>query len=251
MIHDWPGYPANLAACALFLDVDGTLVSICAHPDDVAVDAELAKLVVDLEDRLQGALALISGRSLASLDALFAPRELTVAGSHGTEIRRKGQSVEKPVKAGDALAAVLDEAERFTATNPGLLLERKAAGLTLHYRARPELADAVTSFVETKVAQLGDEFSAQDGKMVVEIVARHHDKGSAVATLMAAAPFANKVPVFIGDDTTDEAGFQAVNREGGLSIRVGVPPAHETAAQFWLADVPTVRHWLAQWLKSV
>ena len=234
--------PADLgaAAPALFLDVDGTLVDIEDHPGDVRADAALIALLVDLAERLDGALSLISGRSIAEIDRIFAPAKFPSAGSHGTELRFDGNAVISALP--DFPAAFLQRARRFADEHDGLLVEKKSAGLALHYRRAPRLETACREFVAGLMGELGPDFRLIDGKMVLEIAPRSHHKGEAIRELLQHDPFRGRRPVFVGDDVTDEDGFRVVNELGGLSIRVG--DGRESAARYVLHDVASVRDWL-------
>ena len=83
------------------------------------------------------------------------------------------------------------------------------------------------------------------GKMVLELKPPGCDKGQAIAAFLGEAPFAGRRPVFAGDDVTDEAGFQVVNRLGGVSIRIGADAA-PTSAGHGLPDVAAMQGWLAR-----
>ena len=222
---------------ALFCDFDGTLVEIADGPDAVTVPDRLAPALEQLDRRLGGALALVTGRSIDAMHGLLGPVAVHLAGSHGGDIRapdgvalRKGTPLPAPV------AAALGS---FAAAH-GLLHEPKAHGGALHYRARPEREAEARAFAAGLAAQHG--LSTKAGKCVVELVWPGADKGGAVDLLAARAPFAGSVPVFIGDDVTDEDGFAAATRLGGFGIAVGERAS--AAARYHLASVKDVHSWL-------
>jgi trehalose 6-phosphate phosphatase len=234
--------PLDARHSALFLDVDGTLLAIETSPEQVVADASLRHLLAGLSRRLDGALALISGRTIAAIDRIFAPLQLPAAGAHGTELRvqdddaRDDSSHALPA---DAIAALRE----FAGAHEGLLLEPKPGGASLHYRRAPELEDACRRRLQTLLEGLGAGYRLIEGKMVLELVPSGASKGRAIRALMQEAPFTGRRPVFIGDDTTDEDGFRVVNALGGTSIRVG--DLDGSAALHSLSDVDAVRQWLA------
>lgn len=226
---------------ALFLDVDGTLLEIRDHPADVSADRELIDLLQQCRDRLDGAMALISGRSVKEIDRIFAPAVFPVAGAHGSERRGHDGRVISAVSQPLAEAAVA-RLEALAAGHDGLLLEHKEGGVSLHYRRAPALEAQCRLAVEEILAGLGDSFRLIAGKMVFEIAPASHDKGAAIEAFLEEPPFAGRVPVFVGDDVTDEDGFRAVNNLGGVSIRVG--DIDNSEAQYCLASIADVRPWL-------
>jgi trehalose 6-phosphate phosphatase len=227
---------------ALFLDVDGTLLEIAATPDRVRVPSSLRNTLKLSFDREQGALALISGRSLADLDALFGPSRFPAAGKHGLEIRLPSGDVVRP----DIDPSALDRARRwlsfFAKEHRGLLLEDKGVALAMHYRLAPGMARDVAIVMNELCADLGEEFVVRPGKCVYQIMPRGFDERSAIELLMRDEVFAGRTPVFVGDDPTDEVGFQAVNSMGGHSIRVG--DLEQTSARYRFSHVSTVVAWL-------
>jgi trehalose 6-phosphate phosphatase len=233
--------PKLASGTAFFLDVDGTLVDFADRPQEVRVDDDLGRLLSELHNAAGGALALISGRSVSDVDRLFASRRLCIAGQHGAErrdaagmVHRHGLPLARLRTAGDTL-------RRFSAAHPDLVLEDKGMNLALHYRLAPHLASNVQGAVQDIVKDLGEEFEVQKGKMVFEIKPSGKDKGTAIAEFMKEKPFRDRVPVFIGDDQTDEYGFRIVNRLGGHSVKVGRGP---TTARWRLPDASAVRAWL-------
>ncbi len=205
---------------AFFFDVDGTLLDIADHPDGVVVPEGLGADLLRLRERAGGALALVSGRTIARLDAIFAPVRLIAAGAHGAEMR---PSLEGDVEhMTPALPAEITRAALDLAHALGdLLVEDKGASLAIHYRTRPsakrELEQGLSSLARRAVEPL----VVLPGHMVFELKPAGRDKGRAIDGLMQIAPFTGRRPVFIGDDVTDEAGFAAVLRHGGLPISVG------------------------------
>lgn len=214
---------------ALFLDVDGTLIEIADAPDAVTVDPEVIEILTGLDHRFGHALALVSGRPIATLDRFFAPLRLAVAGLHGLERRTAAGALCRPASDPSALDRVRDRLRRFAAVHRGVLVEDKGLTVALHYRGAPEHADAVARLGAEFGADLGDSFVVQRSKMVLEFRPLGPDKGDVVEAFMAAPPFAGRTPVFIGDDVTDEDGFRAANRMHGHSIKVGpISPCRRT-----------------------
>jgi trehalose 6-phosphate phosphatase len=232
---------------AFFLDLDGTLLEIADTPQAVDPGEQEIELLHRLHQACGGALALISGRSLARIDQLFSPLVLPAAGQHGAE-RRDAQGVRHrhrfPV---ERLRLVAGGIRSFAARHRGLVFEDKGASVALHYRLAPQLAEAAHEAVREAAQPLGDAVEVQGGKMVVELKPAGCDKGRAIAEFMGEAPFAGRVPVFLGDDVTDEYGFRMINRLGGHSVKVGAGPS---AARWRLENPAAARAWLQAWLEQ-
>lgn len=221
---------------ALFLDIDGTLIDLAPKPHLVEVPGFLPPLLRDLAERLDGALALVSGRALAEVDRLF-PGLDTAAGSHGGEWRLDGT-----MRAGVAAIPELDALAAGAETLPGILVERKPMGVAMHYRDNPQLAGQVRALARRTIERADQSLRLIDGKSVVEVVPAGIDKGTAITRFMNAPTFMGRVPVYVGDDVTDECGFRAVNRLDGVSIRVG--GTQGSAANRELSSPRAVRRWL-------
>ena len=235
----------DLSAIALFLDVDGTLLEIAAEPRAVRVPDELRARLSALQRAGGGALALVSGRAIADLDALFAPLTLPSAGLHGFEHRgASGAYGTRPTPSAVALESARQAMLQLARRHPGLLVEDKKFALALHYRGAPHLEDTVVREMEEVAAGVARDLELQRGKMVVELRPTGATKAQAVAAFLDEAPFAGRVPVFIGDDLTDEPAFELVNRLQGISVIVSDTRA--SAARARLGDVSAVRGWLAQ-----
>jgi trehalose 6-phosphate phosphatase len=238
--------PPFSPAWALFLDVDGTLLEHADHPQDVRVDARRSALLSDLLRDCGGAIALISGRSVADLDRLFAPLRIPAAGQHGTERRSADGSMHRHMAHSDRVQQAAASLARLSAAHSGLVVENKGISLALHYRRAPALAGLAERTMRAVAASLGDGFELQAGKFVFEVKAGGRDKGSAIAEFMAEPPFAGRTPAFLGDDLTDEYGFRLVNESGGHSVKVGLG---DSAARWRLAGADAVYDWLAAALR--
>lgn len=238
-----PAPPDNLepSDLALFLDVDGTLLDIEDHPAGVTAEPSLVALLGRLAAALDGALSLISGRPVADIDRIFAPARFAAAGAHGAEFRLHP---EDPVSCTtwSLPAPVVEEIRAFAARDPGLLLEEKRGGISLHYRRAPQLEQECTEFVHRLLPEIETEFRLIAGKMVFEFAPKAHHKGAAIREMMQREPFSSRRAVFVGDDVTDEDGFRAVNVLGGVTIRVGGNYGSE--ADYSLPDVAAVLRWL-------
>ena len=226
---------------ALFLDVDGTLLEIAATPDGVRVSTTLLDIMRRLLAEFGGAVALVSGRTLSDIDRLFPVDGLPVAALHGLQ-HRDGTGKVRTAPDGHELAGIRTAVEAFAQRWPGLCVEDKGETFAVHYRQAPEAAAQVEAFMNERVRGR-DDLQLLRGKMVIELKPKIANKGSAIQDFMAEPPFHGRVPVFVGDDVTDEDGFSAVNRMGGCSIRVG-DAAGDTAATYRIADVTAVLDWL-------
>ncbi|MFD2262236.1 trehalose-phosphatase [Lacibacterium aquatile] len=233
----------QLERCAFFLDVDGTLIDIAASPQEVVIPPDLVQLLHQLQNRTQGALALVSGRSVDDLRQLLPHLDVIIAGEHGAEIWRPGET---PQNLGAApIPHELTEAlEKITHDFDGVVLERKPRGRAIHFRAIPTQEYAVRDAVALAVKPFAQRFEVVPGKMVAEVRTIGIDKGQAIAKLMQDPTFKGRLPVFAGDDVTDEAGFLIVRAHGGAVIRVGGAPRADLDRHF---ETPAeLRGWLSR-----
>jgi trehalose 6-phosphate phosphatase len=234
--------PNGQQGWALFLDVDGTLVEIAETPQGVHVPTSLKQLLDEVRWRLDGALALVSGRSLNNLDQLFTPLRFIASGVHGCERRTADGHVLRPEVDAATIARVRTQLADFVRGHEGLLLEDKHYAVAVHFRRAPEMQDEVYRIMSDMLVQLGPTFALQAGKSVLELRPGAWTKGSSITAFMQEAPFVGRTPVFIGDDVTDEDAFAVVNEMSGVSIRVGNPAA--TLARHRLGGVSEVLRWL-------
>ena len=224
---------------ALFLDIDGTLLDLARTPDRVKVPSDLLHALERLARELHGALAFVSGRSLESIDKLFTPFKPAAIGAHGGEIRGIDGKV---VRTAPLPASVREIFTGLADHVPGLLLEDKKCALALHYRLAPEAAPVLQAAMD-KHAKLfaSEKIHILQGKAVIEARPDGVDKGTAVTKLAKQKPFAGRVVLFGGDDTTDLDVFKILPKLGGRGFSVGkrFPGAEH------VFDTPrAVRQWL-------
>ncbi|MFL6792653.1 MAG: trehalose-phosphatase [Bradyrhizobium sp.] len=236
----------HLSETAVLLDVDGTLIDFAPTPREVWVPPGLAKTLNRLLKRTNGALALVSGRSLNDIDLIFAPDLFPAVGGHGAEMRLETDS-----EAVAAHAPPLDkELKRRLAAiaklSPGILLEDKGYSLALHYRLAPHAEKAIYEAVSLIRADLPNApIEVLPGKQVCEIKHSGFTKATGVQELMMHEPFKGRRPFFIGDDVTDESVFAIMPDLDGLAFSVG-RRAKGVAGHF---DAPSdVREFLAHLL---
>jgi trehalose 6-phosphate phosphatase len=237
-MHQDPKPPDLTRDAALFLDFDGTLTEIAPRPDAVRPRAPLPALLTELQHLLGGAVAVVSGRPLAEIDAYLGPSQFAGAGVHGAEIRHRPREQIRRNGSPPAGALVRAVRQRFE-PEPLLVVEDKGAAVALHYRQAPDRAEECIQFMRQVARDHG--FDLLIGKAVVEARPAGINKGGALVALMAELPFRGRRPVFIGDDVTDEEGFAAIERQGGVAIKVG---PGESRARYRLADVTAVHAWL-------
>lgn len=234
-----PPPATSLDGAALFLDFDGTLVELAETPDAISVPPRLGSLLARLRDRLDGRLAIVSGRALADLERYVPASNIAFSGSHGLEMQLADGTC-LPLQIPPQMDAVRERVNRFVGGRNGLSVEEKPAGIAIHYRQAPGEARRVGDFMEMLAREA--KLIVQRGKMVVELRPPGADKGDAVRALMKECPFAGARPIFVGDDLTDEHAFAAAAGLGGFGVLVGDP--RDTRAAHRLPSVPAVASWL-------
>lgn len=209
----------DLQRIALLLDVDGTIVDIGPSPSEVKVAEGLPQTLGRLFDFMRGAIALVSGRPITDIDRLLAPVHLPAIGGHGAEMRLSDNELffwAKPLSQDlrQRLAAGAD-------IGPGIVVEDKGYSLALHYRKAPQLAERLRRHLAAcRAAFPSEPTELLLGKAVFEVRRPGINKGEAIRKLMAHSPFAGRIPVFIGDDVTDESVFRVLPEIGGKGFSV-------------------------------
>lgn len=221
----------------MFLDLDGTLLDLAPTPDTVLVPPGLTDALAALARRLHGAVAIVTGRARATVDALLTPLELPGGFGHGAELRDAAGCCRSDEAIMPLPPSWADRLAMEAAALPGVLLERKPHGLALHFRAVPHHGDAARAALAALLRGHEAHFALLPAHMAYEIRPRLASKGRVVDALMASAPFRGRRPVFVGDDVTDEDGMQAARRHGGLGLHVG---------EDFRSGPAQVRAWLAR-----
>lgn len=219
------------------LDVDGVLAPIVERADEARLTPGIAEVLVALAGRAH--IAVVSGRSMADLDRLFAiPSGIHVIGSHGLEERgRVPLALDDTERA--RLDRLMDLAEQAAAAaGPGAWVEHKPASAVLHVRQADPTSGAEAVDRLCQLAHEIDGAHVKLGHAVVETMARHTSKATAIAGLRDRLGIASVV--FAGDDRTDEEVF-AILGPDDLTVRVG---PGDTLATWRLADPDAVLVWL-------
>ena len=229
---------------AFFFDLDGTLASLQPEPGLVSVPESVRDNLHLLHRMSSGAVAIISGRPLAQIDALLAPLSLPAAGIHGAERRETDGRLTRTSVDDSVLTAIGQALREGILSLPGVVLEKKRVAFALHYRRAPRHREAVKALAQ-KVVELFPALEIQSGKCVIELKPENVDKGIAIKKFMESSPFAGRIPVFLGDDLTDEQGFILVNQLQGVSVKIGEGP---TQAHYRLPNNEAVYAWIKQLL---
>jgi trehalose 6-phosphate phosphatase len=228
-------------AWAYFLDIDGTLIDIAPTPSTVRVSAELPMLLERLRASTGGAVALVTGRALAEVDRLLPGLALPGAGQHGVERRDHLGAIAVAVERAPEHERAFARLARLVETHRALVLEDKGRSFAVHYRAAAHLEERVHEVARAVQLELGPQYALRPGKCVVEIAPSNANKGKAIEAFLESHPFRGRVPVFVGDDATDEDGFRVVNALGGHSVKIGSGPS---CARWRLPTSDAVARWL-------
>lgn len=237
--HNLPPKPdlINFNDWALFLDLDGTLLDVAASPDSVFVPKHLVETLAALRTRLSGAMAILSGRSLRTIDRLLHPLLVAAGGEHGAVLRLPSGDI---AEAGPETVVPAHWREIIHAQSenwPGVLVEEKSHGVAVHYRANLGAAIPVMALLESFI-EVDAAFQVLPALLARELRHRSINKGNALASLMAADPFRGRRPLFIGDDVTDEDAISMAHQLDGIGLRVPEAFDGEPArVRAWLTDL--------------
>ncbi|MGE0025332.1 MAG: trehalose-phosphatase, partial [Hyphomicrobium sp.] len=232
---------ANPRGSALFLDVDGTLLDLAATPKSVRVPNGLIGVLQRLSLRLDGAVAIITGRLISEIDLLLQPLKLTASGVHGAEIRTSPTGDIERVTA-MLPADVVQDMRKLALDIPGVIAEPKGAGLAVHYRLAPQAEGVVLAALEAALERHRGAFELLRGKRLFEVLPAGLSKGTALSSLSALPAFRDRMPIMIGDDVGDEAAFKVSESMGGFALRVAGEYYRDEGADF--AGPRAVLGWL-------
>lgn len=226
---------------ALFLDIDGTLLGVAPTPDAVKVPAGLIPALEAVVERMDGAVAVLTGRRVADADRLLAPLKLISSGVHGTELRSEpgGPVAELAPRIPSSIIQAMNNISHLAA---GILIEQKGSGVAVHYRKAPLARKALQSEVAAIIAASSYHLALREGRKVLEAVPTGFTKGTALRWLIEQPPFKGRLPVMVGDDVGDECAFEEAERLGGLGLRVAGEHFARATADF--SGVADVRVWL-------
>lgn len=244
--HHGAPSPPDPAATALFLDFDGVLVSLAETPDSIEVPDDLAPLLNDLHARFGGAVAIVSGRAAGVIERFLPAYEGDIVGSHGAERRISGTVESHPHSGSEEVRKIQGVVRSFAALDPDFLVEDKPCGVVLHFRRNPDLYSEAHRFMESLGSHF-QEFRIQPAKMAVEIKPADVGKVASVRWLLAQQPYQGRLPIYFGDDLTDEPAMEHCIEAGGAAVKVG---EGETHASHRLDTVEEVRAVLADWAKG-
>jgi trehalose 6-phosphate phosphatase len=237
---------ADPASCALYLDLDGTLIDIAAMPDGVVVPADLVQLIHGLSRVLDGALAIVTGRPIVDVDRFLAPLTPIAAGVHGAEMRTTVDGdvhlVAEPIE-----AVVVEAVREIARAEPGVIVELKRASIAVHYRLAPDVGPRIEMALRRVLSESHDHLILCSGRKVLEIMPRYISKGAALEQLADLPAFRGKKPIMIGDDASDETAFDAAARLGGRGLKVAGGRYHAEEATF--AGPAEVRAWLSAFVR--
>lgn len=220
-------------APALFLAVDGALLERSPSPTTVSIPGQLTELLYQLWLRLDGAMALVSGRHIDDLDRMFRPYRFPAIGLHGSEYRDGSDNV-VTAKVDSCLISQLHENASLLASQfSDVLIEYRSHGVAFHYGLDPLVAPRLLRDASRLCRQLGIEFALYQGEVSIEVLPAIGRQDMAIRALMNDRLFRNRQPILIGADLVDETGFGSVNAIGGVSIGIG--PTRSTCAQHWIS----------------
>jgi trehalose 6-phosphate phosphatase len=229
----------KLEGAAIFLDLDGTLAPIVERPQDVGPDPRRTGLLQRLSSRLDGRLAVVSGRSLDDIDRILEGKVMCVSAIHGL-VRRDARGVVGEAPPHPGIAPARKALHAFANGDPRLIVEDKSLSLTIHYRLAPDRAAEAISLAEHLATLTG--LTLQRGDMVMELRTPGASKGDSIRAFMTEPPFKGARPIFLGDDLTDEHGFFATRQLGGHGVLVG--PPRRTTAVYRMDGVEAALSWL-------
>lgn len=224
---------------ALFFNMECALVGRTNDHEKLLIDSSLRHAITHWCDSLNGALALVSSRTLDEIDRAFAPVQLCAAGQHGLERRAASGRIHREA-ANPALQASLERLRLALAREPSVIFEDRGSALAIYWRAAAGRTGVVRDAANVELARLGSDYRLLQVDEEAHLVPSKATTGAAVRAFMAEKPFQGRRPVFVGDEVSDLGGFEAANEFGGFGVAVGT----YGVTDYRLDDVRAVRRWL-------
>ena len=231
----------------VFLDFDGTLVEIADKPSLVKIPPLLIKILLNISNSFP--THIISGRTLCELESFLPLPRLNFSAEHGA-VHKYGNEIKRQTDIGREVDTMIRRTSEMLGNLAKDILEVKECGIALHYRKQAHMRDGLLQLARHVIEPVKDEFSIIEGKQVYEIRHNSINKGFAIEWwLKKYDTHRSHVPIFIGDDATDEDGFDVVNHSSGISIHVGNNP--NTKAKYTVKNVDSVLDilkWINGWI---
>ncbi|PIP00718.1 putative Trehalose-phosphate phosphatase [uncultured Pleomorphomonas sp.] len=216
--HDLAAHLPAPDRLALFLDVDGTLIGPTYADRERGIAADRIALIGRLYDLMDGALAIVSGRSVETVDPMFTPLRLPVAALQGADRRFADGRRFTPVQTPEERQALEDIASVVADAYPTMDIQWKIGALAIVYNEGDPLAAKAAALA---ARHSGGHVAVIPGRVSIDVVPQGANKGSGIAFLMEHRPFLGRVPVHVGDDVPDEPGFATSRDLGGYGITIG------------------------------
>lgn len=235
----------------IFLDYDGTLTPIVKKPEDAIIGIEAKRLIERLKRKYKGRLAVISGRPLTEIKKLVGIKGIIYAGNHGLEIEKEKKrfNAALPADYKTALKKIKKRLIKELDFINGAFMEDKSLTISVHYRLIKDGQSTIKKIIDRvlKPYIAGKKIKVNNGKKVIEIKPPvNWDKGSAVLWILKGKTAGKVIPVYIGDDITDEDAFTALKGHG-LTVHVG--KTNKSEAEYYLKNSGEVITFLKKILK--
>ncbi|MFH7766232.1 trehalose-phosphatase [Acinetobacter sp. BSP-28] len=208
----------------LFLDIDGTISEFHPDPSQSFIPFTTLNTLQQLS-LFNVSVIFLTGRSVRAASQLLFPLKMPIAGTHGLEIKIDDNTQLNTATDDINFSLLQQDIQKRCHPYPQLLIENKTYSVAIHYRQCPELADIAKHIAEEVLSTYAG-LTINEGKCVFELLPKQADKGQAIQTILEYLNFDEVLPLFIGDDKTDESGFKVINHLKGISIKVGSEPTH-------------------------
>lgn len=223
----------------LFLDIDGTLAPFQINPEHSFIPNTTLEIIKKIT-KLNIPVIAVTGRDVDTASKLLHPIEVPIAGLHGLDIYFDSGNYIRPDLSNINFKKLKKDIMKSCEKYPELLIEDKGYSIALHYRKNPNLENNTINIMQ-QINLNYPQLKINRGKFVIELIPNQADKGRAIETILNHLDLPAVLPIFIGDDLTDESGFTYINQQSGLSIKVGLG---ETQAKYRLKDIDNVSDFL-------